>query len=307
MESRGSVSDEHFCAVDSLASDGWLSPFQVLQNILLLKQTGHWTQKRTRAEFWKKCHENYVQNAVSNRAASSFFSAQVDLVSEGPEDQGGSGILERQLLLTLAGHWLARSDPTPVDDLEKIEKEIWRCHIRRQTFSQGTGQVEPRGSHQVSISGELSFDSLAKEFSFSKVAALNIPKYLELRGFPSQDTSTVMLSKAEVASLSFLLGRLLDEGSVHEAARVCRYFSFYSRDVALILHCRRLALGEAAQSCFHPEIQALLAAESSMRHSEAAAEKKRLKSCKLHPQSNIRVRPAPLSQAIVLFPHSKSA
>ncbi|XP_029139153.1 spatacsin [Protobothrops mucrosquamatus] len=252
---------------------------EVLQNILLLKQIGHWTQKRTRVGFWKKCHENYVQNAVSNRAASSFFAAQVDLVSEGPEDQRGSGISERQLLLTLAGHWLARSDPIPVDDLEKIEKEIWRCHITRQTFSQGTGQMEPRGSHQVSISSELSFDSLAKEFSFSKVAALSTPKYLELRGFPSQDTSTVMLSKAEVGSLSFLIGRLLDEGSVHEAARLCRYFSFYNRDVALILHCRRLALGEAAQRCFHPEIQALLAAESSKRHrGEAAAEKKRLKS-----------------------------
>ncbi|XP_058011704.1 spatacsin isoform X2 [Ahaetulla prasina] len=251
---------------------------EVLQNLLLLKQVGHWTQKRTRVEFWKKCHENYVQNAISNRAASGFFSAQADLVSEGPEDERVSSILERQLLLTLAGHWLARSDPVPVDDLEKIERGIWWCHIRRQTFSQGPGQMEPRGPRQISISSELSFDSLAKEFCFSKVAALNIPKYLELRGFPSQDTSTVTLSEAEAASLSFLIGRLLDEGSVHEAARVCRYFSFYSRDVALILHCRILALGEDAQGGFHPEIQALLAAENNKRHREAAPEKKRLKS-----------------------------
>ncbi|KAG8145260.1 hypothetical protein E2320_013619 [Naja naja] len=247
---------------------------EALQNLLLLKQAGHWTQKRTRVEFWKKCHENYVQNGISNRAASGFFSAQAELVSE---DERAPSILERQLLLTLAGHWLVRSDLVPVDDLEKIEREIWRCHITRQTFSQGTGQVEPRGSHQISISSELSFDSLAKTFCFSKVAALNIPKYLELRGFPSQDAAPVTLSEAEVASLSLLIGRLLDEGSVHEAARVCRYFHFYSRDVALILHCRMLALGEDAQGCFHPDIQALLAAENSQRQREAP-EKKRLKS-----------------------------
>ncbi|XP_025031102.1 spatacsin isoform X1 [Python bivittatus] len=254
---------------------------EALQNINLLKQIGHWTQKRTRIEFWKKCHENYVQNAISNQAASSFFSTQADFVSEGLEDEKASGILERQLLLALAGHWLVKNDPIPLDDLEKIEKEIWLCHITRQTLNQGTGQIESRVSHQISISSELSFDSLAKEFSFSKVAALNIPKYLELGGFPSQDISQMMLSEAEVASLSFLVGRLLDEGSVHEAARVCRYFNFYSRDVSLILHCRTLALGEVSQNCFHPEIQALLAAErieESKRNREAEPERNRLKS-----------------------------
>ncbi|XP_026565199.1 spatacsin [Pseudonaja textilis] len=250
---------------------------EALQNLLLLKQAGHWTQKETRVEFWKKCHENYVQNAVSNRAASGFFSAQAELVRE---DEGApSSILERQLLLTLAGHWLVRSDPAvPVDDLEKIEREVWRCRIARQTFGRGPGQVERRGSHQVSSSRELTFESLAKAFCFSKAAALSLPKYLELRGFPSQDAAPGTLSEAEVASLSLLIGRLLDEGSLHEAARVCRYFGFYSRDVALILHCRMLALGEDAQGCFHPEIQALLAAENSQRHREAGPEKKRLKS-----------------------------
>ncbi|XP_013920684.1 PREDICTED: spatacsin isoform X1 [Thamnophis sirtalis] len=254
---------------------------EVLQNLLLLKQVGHWTQKRTRVEFWKKCHETYVQNAISNQAASGFFSAQADLVSEGLEDERAPSISERQLLLTLAGYWLARSDPVPVGDLERIEREIWRCRIRRQ------GQMEARGSPQISISSEPSFDSLAKEFCFSKVAALNTPKFLELRAFPSQDATPVGLSEAEVASLAFLIGRLLDEGSVHEVARVCRYFSFYSRDVALILHCRTLALGEEAQGCFHPQIQALLAAEDSQRRREAAAEKKRLSSSSLDSWSSM--------------------
>ncbi|XP_062998105.1 spatacsin-like [Elgaria multicarinata webbii] len=257
---------------------------QVLQNIHLLKQIGHWYQKRTRIEFWKKCHESYVRKAISHPAASAFFLAQADVLSsESLGDERASRVLERQLLLTLAGHWLAKSDPIPLDELEHIEREIWLCRITQQTLSQGTGQVKQRFSHQISMSGELSFDSLAKEFSFSKLAALNVPKYLQLESLPSQDALHAMLSEAELESLSLLIGHLLDEGSEHEASRVCRYFNFYSRDVSLVLHCRALASGETPQSWFHPDIQAVLAAQEKeeskgKRNGAEGSQKKRLQS-----------------------------
>ncbi|XP_061451638.1 spatacsin isoform X2 [Rhineura floridana] len=255
---------------------------EVLQNLHLLKQIGHWHQKRTRIEFWKKCHESYVRNALSTQAASSFFLAQADFVSESLDDERTSGVLERQLLLTLGGHWLSKSDPVPLDELERIEKEIWLCRIAQQTLNQGTGQAKHRFSHQISISGELSFDSLATEFSFSTLAALNMPKYLQLEGLPSHSALQATLPAAELEALNFLIGRLLDEGSVHEASRVCQYFNFYSRDVLLVLHCRALASGEAAHSCFHPEIQAVLAArEKEGKKGENGGEdsqKKRLQS-----------------------------
>lgn len=41
-----------------------------------------------------------------------------------------------------------------------------------------------------------------------------------------------------------LVGQLLDQGSVHEASRVCRYFGLFHRDVWLVLRCRALASGE---------------------------------------------------------------
>nr|XP_020667859.1 spatacsin isoform X1 [Pogona vitticeps] len=240
---------------------------EVLQNIHLLKQIDHWSQKRTRIEFWKKCHENYVRNGISNQAASNFFSAQADFVSESLDDNRTSSILERQLLLTLAGHWLARAHPVPLNDLEQIEKEIWLCRIIQQTLSHSTGQA----SH-TAVSGELSFDSLVKEFSFSKIAALNMHKYLELESLPSQGAVQTTLSDAETESLSFLIGRLLDEGNVHEASRVCQYFKFYSRDVSLVLHCRALAAGETPLSLFHPEIQVLIAAQKREENKEKNGE-----------------------------------
>lgn len=179
-------------------------------------------------------------------------------MSEPSADEKVNSITEKHLLLTLAGHWLAQSDAVTLDKLEEIEKQIWLCCIAQQTLNRDDVLVKSRFSHQVSASGELSFDSLAKEFSFSKLTALNTSKYLQLDGLAFQDMSENMLDKAEVESLRFLIGCLLDEGRIHEASRVCRYFHFYSRDVSLVLHCRALASGEADLNSLHPDVRAIL-------------------------------------------------
>ncbi|XP_065415178.1 spatacsin isoform X6 [Chrysemys picta bellii] len=231
---------------------------EVLQDLHLLKHIGQWHQKQTRIDFWKKCHDSFMKNSISNKAASDFFLAQANVVSESSADEKVNNIMEKHLLLTLAGHWLAQSDSVALDKLEEIEKQIWLCCIAQQTLNNNDGLVKSRFSHQVSVSGELSFDNLAKEFSFSKLTALNTSKYLQLDGLAFQDMSENILDKAEVESLSFLIGRLLDEGSIHEASRVCRYFHFYSRDVSLVLHCRALASGEADLNNLHPDVRAIL-------------------------------------------------
>lgn len=263
-----------------------LCALQVLHNLHLLKQVGRWPQKRTRVEFWQKCHENFGQNTISSQAASDFFLSQSDDVFESLADEERvSSIQERQLLLTLAGHWLAQSDPVPLDKLEGVEREIWLCRIRNQALSfQDAGQRQPQFSPQISMSGELCFDSLAKEFSFSKLAALCVPKYLQLEGLPSQETSQALLPDAEMESLSMLVGRLLDEGSVHEASRVCRYFDFYSRDVSLVLHCRALASGEYPPGGFQAEMQAILARREKERSEDSEKEKdeEKLPKTRLH-------------------------
>ncbi|XP_060611393.2 spatacsin [Anolis sagrei] len=251
---------------------------EAFQSIEHLKQIGHWAQERTRAEFWKKCHENYVQNAISTEAASGFFLAQADSVVESSEGEQCCVLLERQLLLTLAGHWLARGDPIPLDGLERIEKEIWLCCVSQQALRRSVGQApDDTFSTPVLATGELSFGSLAREFSFSKMAALNAPAYLRLEGLPLPGASPDPVLGEERQALDFLIGRLLDEGSVHEASRVCRYFGFYSRDVAIVLHCRALASEEGPQDWFHPEIQEILGAleKGESKEEMEAAQKNR--------------------------------
>ncbi|XP_004623550.1 spatacsin [Octodon degus] len=229
---------------------------EITQEMQVLKHMKQWSLEQARIDFWKKCHENFKKNSISNKAASSFFSSQAHVAYEHPVGRGSTE--ERHLLLTLAGHWLAQEDPVPLDKLEELEEQIWVCRITQHTLQGQQQDAEPRFSQQISTSGELSFDSLAREFSFSKLAALNTSKYLELTGLPSIETCENRLDWKEQESLSFLIGRLLDDGHVHEASRICRYFHFYNRDVALVLHCRALASGEASVDDLHPEIRALL-------------------------------------------------
>lgn len=231
--------------------------FQLTQEMQTLTHTQQWSLKQARLDFWKKCHENFKKNSISNRAASSFFSSQAPVMSEQPTEQ--SSLEERHLLLTLAGHWLAQEleEDLPVEELEELEKQIWICRIAQHTCGEAEEEAKPSVCQQKLAAAGLSFDSLASEFSFSKLAALNTSKYLDLNGLPSR-TCENSLEHEEQESLSTLIGQLLDGGCVHEASRVCQYFRFYSQDLVLVLHCRALASGEASTEDLHSEIRALL-------------------------------------------------
>ncbi|XP_014808205.1 PREDICTED: spatacsin [Calidris pugnax] len=230
---------------------------EVLRDLHHLRDIGQWHHNQTRAEFWKKCNDNFMKNSISSEAASGFFFNQANTVFESLAQEKITSIVERQLLLTLAGHWLAKSDSLSLHELEEIEKQIWICRIARRTLSTDEGSGRSRFSSHAAANGDLTFDTLAEEFAFSKLPALNTPKYLKLEGLAFREPQQTLTSEEE-ESLRFLVGCLLDEGSVHEASRVCQYFHFSSRDVWLVLHCRALASGEAQPDKLHTDVQALL-------------------------------------------------
>ncbi|XP_074956957.1 spatacsin [Phalacrocorax aristotelis] len=242
---------------------------EVLRDLHRLRDVGQWHKNQTRIEFWKKCNVNFVKNSISSKAASDFFFNQANTVFESSAQEKISSIMERHLLLTLAGHWLAKNDSVSLHKLEELEKQIWICRITRQTLSTDEGSGKPRFSSHVVVNRDLTFDDLAREFSFSKLPALNTPKYLKLEALAFGESQQT-LTKDEEASLKFLIGRLLDEGSVHEASRVCQYFRFYNRDVSVVLHCRALASGETDLDKLHTDIQALLVARQKTSESSAS-------------------------------------
>ncbi|XP_042679854.1 spatacsin isoform X1 [Centrocercus urophasianus] len=240
---------------------------EVLRDLQLLRDAGEWDQEQIRMKFWKKCNDSFMKNCISSKAASDFFLNQADVVFESSVPEKINSIAERHLLLTLAGHWLAKDASVALDKLEEIEKQIWTCRITQQTLSAAEGSGRSRRSSScAAANGDFTFDNLAEEFSFSKLPALNAPSCLNVEGLEFGEHQQTLADDEEEA-LRFLLGCLLDEGSVHEASRVCRYFHFYSRDVSLVLHCRALASGEADLDKVHADIQALVAAEKTQESS----------------------------------------
>lgn len=206
-----------------------------------------WGRLETRVTFWKKCHEQLKRDGTEAESAYRFFQAQVEL-EKPPESEELLDIQERCLLLRLAAHWLAQLSPVPVGQLESLEKKLWLLRVRSHILAANIEKASVFRLPPPSVApGTTTYEALMKEFSLANVSCLNTDMWLRLDGLPGpsdQPTADPPLSPEEGSVLSALIGQLLDEGSVHEASRACRYFSLHHQDLWLVLRCRGLACGE---------------------------------------------------------------
>ncbi|KAI5100334.1 spatacsin isoform 1 [Silurus meridionalis] len=228
---------------------------ELLRDLKVLKATRQWERQETRLAFWRKCQEQFKADCIGAESAYQFFLSQAeDPVQRDPELLQ---VQERCLLLALAAHWLCQCSPSSVTRLAELEKRQWEWCIRRMVLNTALEQQ----SLFTPSTGPDAFDSLLKEFSFSKMAILDDQAYLSIEVLPTTEEAC-LLEEPEKKALSTLIGQLLDEGSVHEASRVCRYFDLLHRDVWLVLQCRGLACGE-----IQPGLQELLRPEQEYRRS----------------------------------------
>ncbi|KAG7470446.1 hypothetical protein JOB18_007179, partial [Solea senegalensis] len=253
---------------------------QLLQEVNSQKSKPQWRRLETRVSFWKKCQEQLKTDGTDPRPASQFFLSQakapsVDTQTELPDVQ------EHCLLLGIAAHWLSLLAPPPVDELESLEKTLWRNQVRRQVLTAAMEKESVFNLPPPSVTSEMNtYEVLMREFSFSNISALNTERFLSVEGLPTpceeqqqqqQEQEEVNdgsgLSPEERRVLSTLIGRLLDNGSVHEASRVCRYFSLYHSDVWVVLRCRGLASGELhprpPEEASEPVLRSSIASSSS--------------------------------------------
>uniref|UniRef100_A0A4W4GRA6 Spatacsin C-terminal domain-containing protein n=1 Tax=Electrophorus electricus TaxID=8005 RepID=A0A4W4GRA6_ELEEL len=212
---------------------------ELLQDLEVLKTKRQWERQETRLSFWRRCHEQFNNDRIRAEAACQFFMSQAE--DSVQRDTELLQVQERCLLLGLAGHWLSQHDDGTCEGrLAKLEKQQWECRVRRLVL---TTALEQESLFVPPAVLESSLDNLLKEYSFSRMPVLDHPAYLSLEGLPAVEEACSLVGE-ERKALTTLIDRLLDEGSVHEASRVCRYFGLLHRDVCLVLHCRGLACGE---------------------------------------------------------------
>ncbi|XP_070763386.1 spatacsin [Enoplosus armatus] len=235
---------------------------QLLQEVNSQKSKWQWRRLETRVSLWRKCHEQLKADNTDPESASQFFLSQAE---SGTADSSAAaeaqsellGVQERCLLLCLAAHWLSLLSPAPVDKLESLEKKLWISRVRRRVLSVAMEKESLFNLPPPAMTPEMNtYEVLMKEFSFANISGLNTETCLSLEGLsgPSEEQQQLnmesVLSPEERSILAGLIGQLLDEGSIHEASRVCRYFSLYHPDMWVVLRCRGLASGE-----LNPETQ----------------------------------------------------
>lgn len=211
-----------------------------------------WRRLEKRVTFWRKCHKQLEADSTDPESASQFFLSQSECGTTDPPpgDEAQTKLLDIQehcLLLQLTAHWLAQISPFPLDRLENLEKKLWLSRVQKDVLTAAMEQ-ESMFNLPPAVTPETSaYQEFLREFSFSNIAELNVERYLDLEGLPApsqelQDESD--LSVEERGVLTALVAQLLDEGRIHEASRVCRYFSLSHPDVWLVLRCHALACGD---------------------------------------------------------------
>ncbi|XP_074533842.1 spatacsin [Halichoeres trimaculatus] len=230
---------------------------QLFQEVSSQKSKRQWRRLETRVSFWRKCHDQLKADSTDPESASQFFLSRAEEIrplnlSEDTDPQSELlDVQERCMLLCLAAHWLSLLSPPPVDKLEGLEKMLWVSRVRQHVLTVSMEKESVFNLPPPALTPEMNtYAVLMKEFSFSSIVGLNTEECLSLEGLPGppeeQDQANVdpSLSTDERRVLAALIGQLLDEGSIHEASRVCRYFSLYHPDMWVVLRCRGLASGE---------------------------------------------------------------
>ncbi|XP_054633322.1 spatacsin [Dunckerocampus dactyliophorus] len=227
---------------------------QLLQEVQCQRSKRQWSRLETRVTFWRRCHQQLQAETADPESASQFFLSQAESLRSDPSvvPEAQSELLavrERCLLLGIAAHWLSQCNPAPADQLQILEKKVWISWVRQHALVAAMERQSVFNLPLPAVTPDMNtYEVLMKEFSFSNISELNTDTLLSLEGLPGPAEEHLdvdpVLNPAEKNTLAVLVDGLLDKGSIHEASRVCRYFSLYHPDVWLVLRCRGLASGE---------------------------------------------------------------
>ncbi|XP_061578291.1 spatacsin isoform X2 [Cololabis saira] len=220
---------------------------QLSQEVSSQKAKRQWRNLEKRVSFWKRCHRQLEEDGTDPQSAAGFFLSHAEPRTNDQAQTEVLDVQERILLLLLGACWLSLLSPAPLDQIENLEKELWLCQVRQQLLTTAIEKESvfnlPPPAHSPDGNSYVEF---LKEFSFSNIAELNKEACLRLDGIPGPSEELDVdaeLNPEEKRVLFSLVGHLLDDGSIYEASRVCRYFSLRHPEMWMVLRCHGLASG----------------------------------------------------------------
>ncbi|XP_068595308.1 spatacsin [Brachionichthys hirsutus] len=215
---------------------------QLQQEVNSQKSKSQWKRLETRVCFWRRCHDQLKAEGTDPESASQFFLSQTE-PGTGASPSEVMDIQERCLLLYLTAHWLSLLGPVPVGQLEQLEKRLWAGRIQQHVLTVAMEKESVFNLPPPTITPEMNtYEAFVTELS--NISVLNTDECLSAERVPAPSEEQQELSPEETAVLTALIGRLLDDGSIHEASRACRYFSLHHPDMWIVLRCRGLASGD---------------------------------------------------------------
>ncbi|XP_068168365.1 spatacsin isoform X3 [Antennarius striatus] len=242
LQERGCYSQARQVALLAGLSVQRLLLSQLQQEVNSQKSRSQWKRLETRVCFWRRCQDQLKAEGTDPESAFQFFLSQTE-PGTGASQSELTDVQEHCLLLCLTAHWLSLLSPVPVDQLEKLEKKLWVGRIRQRVLTVSMEKESVFNLPPPTITPEMNtYESFMMELSNTSV--LNTEEYLRVERVPAPSEEQQELSPEETTVLTALIGCLLDDGSIHEASRVCRYFSLHHPDVWIALRCRGLASGD---------------------------------------------------------------
>ncbi|XP_077989349.1 spatacsin-like [Glandiceps talaboti] len=210
---------------------------KLLSELSITQQSTLWQRYGGRETFWFKCNQTFHQHQTSPSIATDFFKTQAAKQSTLVQQVS---IKEKEQLLGLAYHWLARQHP-PVqrEELDKLEQQIWKCRIQKEVEN---AEKSPMGTEAIKLDEmfrlpeskriEPYFGHLGKEELLIK-EKYNIDR----------NTESPLTNTKERQAVDKLIGRQLDKCCVSQALKLANLFKYLSENLAIVMTCLQLAQG----------------------------------------------------------------
>ncbi|KAL4227664.1 Spastic paraplegia 11 (autosomal recessive) [Mactra antiquata] len=212
--------------------------------------TDLWKLSSARFKFYHECTDKFKKYKIPADKVAEFFKTETELYSSP---------LERASLYQLCLSCLSQQDNTETDIWHTVYRSMWTNRIQARI------NVNQDDVTDINVFNSIFTDSNVHSKSNMKSELMYCGK------MPHQSDVGEGLSPLEIPAVQYLINELLKQGKISEACRLSTEFSIYSQDLAILLTCIRLSMGNLCMDTLPPEMLHLLRTRPGDIHRQSIA------------------------------------